>query len=241
MSENNENNDDNHIKIFLRIKKEKNDELNDLDYFKISNDNKNINITLPNENKLQYSFDKIFNKDKNQKNIFEDIGKPLCLSFMKGFNSTIISYGKKNSGKTYALLGKSIHDIQKEFQENGREINNYYYNKYLDNKGIIIFCLEYIFNSIILNTKNNDFIYNISMSFIDVFDNHILDYFNVDNYLDNKEFNLSYLFKKKDISNLNFTKLNISTSDEALLLLDQGLEIKKLIFDEININDINGH
>ena len=79
------------------------------------------------------------------------------------------------------------------------------------------------------------------MSYIDVFDNHILDYFNIENFEDENRFNFKNFFKKKDISNLDFIKLNISNIDESLFYLNQGREIKKAIFNEINIEGIKGH
>ena len=166
---------------------------------------------------------------------------PLCSYVLDGYNSTFVLYGKKSTGKTYTLLGKSIQEIQKEFQENGNHEENNYYNEYLNNKGILVNCLEYIFNNIFLDSKYNHFHFNISISYVDVFDNHIFDYFNVENFKDENRFNFNNLFKKKDISNLAFTKLNISNLDEALFYLNQGREIKNTIFNEINLEGIKGH
>ena len=246
MEENEEKNNDNHIKIFLRLKpKSKNIQNNnddtDTDYLKISDDYKSINLCLSKGNETQFIFDKIFDQIDNQKNIFNEVALPLCSYALDGYNSTIVFYGKKSTGKTYTLLGKSIHEIQKEFQENGNyELNNCY-NEYLNNKGILVNCLEYIFNNILLNAKYNHFRFNISMSYVDVFDNHIFDYFNVENFEDENRFNFYNLFKRKDISNLDFIKLNISNIDEALFYINQGREIKKALFNEINIEGMKGH
>ena len=241
MSENDKTND-NYIKTFLRINpiNNMNHYINNSDYLHISNDNRNITLSLSQENKTEYHFDKIFYEEDNQKHLFEVIGKPLCCSVLEGYNSTIISYGKKNTGKTYTLLGKSIQDIQKEFQADNNDMNTVYF-KYLNNKGILTFCIEYIFNFLYLNPHNNNFIFNISLSCIEIFDDNILDYFNIDNFEDNNNFNLNNFLKKKYSSDFNFTKLNVSSTDEALFLLNQGLELRNLIFNEINLKGINGH
>ena len=250
MDENEEKNNDNHIKIFLRLKpKNKNTQNNnddtDTDFLKISKDKKTINLYLSKGNESQFFFDKIFDRIDNQNNIFNDVALPLSSYVLDGYNSTIVFYGKKSTGKTYTLLGKSILEIQKEFQENGNHEVSNYYNEYLNNKGLLVNCLEYIFNNIALNSKYNHFHFNISMSYIDVFDSHIFDYFNVENFEDENIFNFNNLFKKKDISNLDldldFIKLNISNIDEALFYLKQGREIKKEIFNEINIEGLKGH
>ena len=246
MDENEEKNNDDHIKIFLRLKpKDKkiqnNNDDTDMDCLKISSDNKSINLCLSKGNESQFIFDKIFDIIDNQKNIFNEVALPLCKNVLDGYNSTIVFYGKKSTGKTYTLLGKSIYEIQKEFQENGNHEVNNYYNEYLNNKGLLINVIEYIFNNILLNSKYNNFRFNISISYVDIFDNHIFDYFNVENFEDENRFNFNNLFKKKDLSNLDFIKLNVSNIDEALFYINQGREIKKTIFNEINIEGIKGH
>ena len=162
MDENKEKNNDNHIKVFLRLKPkeksiQKNNEDNDIDCLKISTDNKSINLCLSKGKESQFIFDKIFDRIENQKNIFNEVALPLCSYVLDGYNSTFVLYGKKSTGKTYTLLGKSIQEIQKEFQENGNHEENNYYNEYLNNKGILVNCLEYIFNNIFLDSKYNHF------------------------------------------------------------------------------------
>ena len=159
MSEETENHDDNYIKVYLRIKPKINNDLNlESNYLKISEDKKSLNISLSPENETKINFENIFNENESQKNIFEVIGKPLSNNALEGKNSSFISYGKKNTGKTYTILGKSIHDIQKESQINGIETDVIYYT-YLNNRGLFDFCLQYIFNNIFLNEvyKNCEF------------------------------------------------------------------------------------
>ena len=179
MSETSQVNDDNNIKIYLRIKPKlktdsKNEETN---YLKISEDKKCLSLNLSPENESKFYFENIFNENESQSNIFKIIGKPLYLNIFQGFNSTFISYGKKNTGKTYTIRGKSIHEIQKELLINGNETEEIYY-KYMNNRGIFNFCLENIFNNIYLNEESNNFEFNIELSYIEIFDNCVFDYFN---------------------------------------------------------------
>ena len=152
----------------------------------------------------------------------------------------MISYGKKGTGKTYTILGKSIHEIQKESQTNGNETNALY-TEYLNNKGILNFCLEYIFNKIYLNECHSNYEYNIELSFIEIFDNCVFDYFNIGNFDDKTQINFDNLFNNKNLSNLNFSKLSISSPDEAFILISKAEKIRNYIFNEINLKESNGN
>ena len=119
MSNNIQNNDNNHIKIFLRIKSKNKDEQNNenSNYLDISNNNKNICLHLSQDNKAIFSFDKIFNEKENQNKIFEIIGKPLCDNFIEGYNSTIIFYGKKVQEKLILYLVNQLIIFKMNFKE----------------------------------------------------------------------------------------------------------------------------
>ena len=236
-----EKNEDN-IKIYLRIKpKLKNEPKNeDSNYLKISEDKKCLSLNLSPENESKFYFENIFNENESQPSIFEKIGKSLCLNIFQGINSSFISYGKKNTGKTYTIRGKSIHEIQKEFLINGNETEEIYY-KYLNNRGIFNFCLENIYNNIYLNEENNNFEFNIELSYIEIFDNCVFDYFNILNFDKDNQINFNNLFNTKTPSNSCYTKLSISSPDEAYILLDKADKIRKYIFNEINLLEISGN
>ena len=236
-----EKNEDN-IKIYLRIKpKLKNEPKNeDSNYLKISEDKKCLSLNLSPENESKFYFENIFNENESQPSIFEKIGKSLYLKIFQGINSSFISYGKKNTGKTYTIRGKSIHEIQKELLINGNETEEIYY-KYLNNRGIFNFCLENIYNNIYLNEENNNFEFNIELSYIEIFDNCVFDYFNILNFDKDNQINFNNLFNTKTPSNSCYTKLSISSPDEAYILLDKADKIRKYIFNEINLLEISGN
>ena len=236
-----EKNEDN-IKIYLRIKpKLKNEPKNeDSNYLKISEDKRCLSLNLSPENESKFYFENIFNENESQPSIFEKIGKSLYLNIFQGINSSFISYGKKNTGKTYTIRGKSIHEIQKELLINGNETEEIYY-KYLNNRGIFNFCLENIYNNIYLNEENNNFEFNIELSYIEIFDNCVFDYFNILNFDKDNQINFNNLFNTKTPSNSCYTKLSISSPDEAYILLDKADKIRKYIFNEINLLEISGN
>ena len=235
-----ESNDDKYIKTFLRIKPRLKNYESEINYLKISENNRCISLSLSQDNESKFSFENIFKENESQSNIFNIIGKPLCCNVLEGINSTLISYGKKGTGKTYTILGKSIHEIQKESQLNGNE-TNVLYTEYLNNRGIFNFSLEYIFNKIYLNESHSDYEYNIELSFLEIFDNCVFDYFNILNFDDKNQINLDNLFNNKNLPNLNFNKLTISSPDEAFVLLNKAQKIRNYIFNEINLNEGNGN
>ena len=232
--------DENYIKTFLRIKPIYNNDQMETNYLKISENRKCLNLSISQENESKFHFEKIFNEKESQSNIFETIGKPLCCNILEVINSTFISYGKKDTGKTYTILGKSIHEIQKELLINGNSTEELY-NKYLKNKGLYNLCLEYIFNSIYINEEYNIFEFSVVMSFIEIFDNFVFDYFNILNFDNKNQFNLENLFNNNNPSNWNLNKFKISSPDEAFVLLSKAEKIRKLLFNEMNFSGNSGN
>ncbi|CAH2091737.1 unnamed protein product [Euphydryas editha] len=52
-----------------------------------------------------YTFDKVYNKDTNTCDVYNDIAKPIVEAATAGFNGTIFAYGQTSSGKTYTMTG----------------------------------------------------------------------------------------------------------------------------------------
>ena len=240
MSENLQIKDDQYIKIFLRIMPKLKNDSSQMNYLKINENKNSLSISLSTENESKFHFNDIFNDDENQSNIFKIIGKSLCSNTLEGINSTFISYGKKSTGKTYTIFGKSLQEILNESSINGKETDELYY-KYLKNRGIFNHCIEYIFNNIYKNEIQNIFDFNIELSYIEIFDNFVLDYFNISNFDKNNQLNFDYLFNCNKPSHLNFTRLNISSSDEAQVLLGNAEKIRNYIFKEINLIEGSGN
>ena len=76
---------------------------------KIIVDNLSINTGLKdnyNEKSSQdFTYDKVFPSDTNQKTIFEIVAKPLISAAFEGINGTLFCYGQTSSGKTYTMEG----------------------------------------------------------------------------------------------------------------------------------------
>ena len=95
------------MKISIRIRPTLPDETNcSSSDIIIQNDENNI-ILINDTKSFKSNFDKIFSASSNQKEIFNYIKK--STSFIKKeINFCIITYGQKNSGKTYTMLGGDL-------------------------------------------------------------------------------------------------------------------------------------
>ena len=139
------------ISVVCRLKPYSQDEKinknSQIDTFVIDN-NTLIVKNKENNNLKKYEFDYIFSGDNTQNDIYKEIF-PLIYSLFKGDNVVILSYGQKNSGKSYTILGEN------------------------NDKGIIGRAIQEIFY--ILNDENKDKYseYNISMNIININNNGI--------------------------------------------------------------------
>ena len=139
------------ISIVCRLKPYSQDEKinknSQIDTFIIDN-NTLIVKNKENNNLKKYEFDYIFSGDNTPHDIYKEVF-PLIHFLFKGENVIILSYGQKNSGKSYTILGEN------------------------NDKGIIGRAMQEIFY--ILNDESKDKYseYNISMNIINLNNNGI--------------------------------------------------------------------
>ena len=102
---------------------------------------KDTNAQIPSN--LIFKYDKIFNSESQQNQIYENVGKRIVGDVMEGYNGTIFAYGQSGSGKTYTMYGPDIFD-----------------DVY---KGIIPRIVEDIFNYVEKADDNIDFQFKLSV------------------------------------------------------------------------------
>ncbi|ORX58423.1 kinesin-domain-containing protein [Piromyces finnis] len=95
--------------------------------------------------KHEFKFDKVFDKDTKQEEIFDVVAKDVVLSVLDGYNGTIFAYGQTGSGKTFTITG-------------GAE-------RYED-RGLIPRSLQFIFKEI---QKRTDCEYSINISYLEIY------------------------------------------------------------------------
>ena len=102
---------------------------------------KDTNAQIPSN--LIFKYDKIFNSESQQIQVYENVGKRIVGDIMEGYNGTIFAYGQSGSGKTYTMYGPDIFD-----------------DVY---KGIIPRIVEDIFNYVEKADDNIDFQFKLSV------------------------------------------------------------------------------
>ncbi|OMJ80828.1 hypothetical protein SteCoe_18830 [Stentor coeruleus] len=59
-----------------------------------------------------FSFDRVFNSNASQEEIFDFVGRPIIQEVLTGYNGTVFAYGQTGSGKTYTMMGSNVHDFE---------------------------------------------------------------------------------------------------------------------------------
>jgi kinesin family protein 6/9 len=142
---------DNNIKIFLRIRPTKKAS----GFFECNSNTGRVNFELPKEvavglvnntrTMYDFNFDKIIGMESTQEEVFEDVAQPVVASALEGFNATIFAYGQTGSGKTFTITG-------------GAE-------KYID-RGIIPRTLSWLFNEF---KQRSDAQFNMHISYLEIY------------------------------------------------------------------------
>jgi hypothetical protein len=106
-----------------------------------------------------FTFDKVFDTNSTQAEVYQEIGKETIDEVLKGYNGTIFAYGQSGSGKTHTMYGADIHD---EFL-----------------KGIVPRSVYHIFDYI-EDEKNKDVKFEIKFSLLEIYKEQLYDLLNPD-------------------------------------------------------------
>jgi hypothetical protein len=99
-----------------------------------------------------FAFDKVFDSNSNQEQVYKDTAFPIVESVLEGYNGTIFAYGQTGTGKTHTMEGK----------ESPPELN-----------GIIPRTFNHIFQSI--NAQGQNLQYLVRASFLELYNEEIRD------------------------------------------------------------------
>ncbi|KAI0140112.1 kinesin-domain-containing protein [Hypoxylon sp. NC0597] len=100
-----------------------------------------------------FTFDRVFDMQGKQKDIFEYSIKPTVDDILNGYNGTVFAYGQTGAGKSYTMMGTSIED------EEG--------------KGITPRIVEQIFSSIMSSPPTIE--YTVRVSYMEIYMERIRD------------------------------------------------------------------
>jgi len=102
-----------------------------------------------------FTFDKVFDTDTKQQEIFDTCVKNLVLGSFAGYNSTVLAYGQTGSGKTFTM-GTDVALASSK-----------------DQQGIIPRVIQTLFSEVEKRKANTEFI--IKVSFIEIYNEEIRD------------------------------------------------------------------
>lgn len=110
---------------------------------------------------MQVRFDNVFDRDKNQRDVFETIGSEVLRTLFSGYNASIFAYGQTGSGKTYTMEGDK--GANPNMPEEKRE-------------GLIPRLIRGIFTSFQENSEITDAL--LEVSFVQIYQERIQDLLN---------------------------------------------------------------
>lgn len=94
-------------------------------------------------NKNEFTFDRVFDTNTAQIDVYNHAAKPIIESVMEGFNGTVFAYGQTGSGKTFTMQGPDIEDLEMQ--------------------GIVPRMVRTVFNRIDNSSENIEFTVKVSM------------------------------------------------------------------------------
>ena len=172
--------------------------------------NKVTGVTEP----INYSFDKMFDTNSLQADIYQQGVMPIVDSVLEGFNGSIMAYGQTSSGKTHTMLGPDIDD----------EVN----------RGIIPRMVEGIFSKI--ESAPEDIEFTVKVSMIEIYNEKIRD------LLDPKKINLKiHDNKEKGVYVKDMTESYVGSEDEVFSLLKIGNENRAIGATDMNSESSRSH
>ena len=233
-SNNNNSNDEENITCYVRCRPLNSRELElNANCIEISKDQKSIK--LKNNNERNYTYDKIFSSETDQKTIFNEIGLPLVKKFLAGYNSTIFAYGQTGAGKTHTIIGplESLFDDKNE------------------NFGLIPNILNFLFekkeeaiNIIKESTKEKleKVDYTLTCSCIEIYNEQLIDLLNNNTQFDKSDEILKIREDpKKGMYIENLTEQEINSAKKAKELLISGFKNRHVASTSMNHESSRSH
>ena len=122
---------------------------------------KDVHLTMSSETSSahginKFTFDRVFDTNSQQKDVYDFAARPIIDSVLEGFNGTIFAYGQTSSGKSHTMTGPSITNPEMQ--------------------GIIPRMVRTVFNQIDNASENVEF--QVKVSFCEIYNEKIKDLLN---------------------------------------------------------------
>lgn len=169
------------------------------------------------ENTATYTFDRVFDVNSTQQEIYRYCISQAVEDFLNGYNGTIFAYGQTGSGKSYTMMGPSISDKEQQ--------------------GIIPRICNEIFDKI--NNSTSDIEYTVGVSYMEIYMEQIRDLLDPRSDTNNK-----FIIQEDKVHGIHVKGLSqafVSSSKELYSVLNQGSKARSNSITNMNIESSRSH
>jgi hypothetical protein len=176
-----------------------------------------IEVLNPLNELKTFTFDRVFDTESTQAEIFEKTAKPLIADVLQGYNATIFTYGQSGSGKTHTMYGEDILDEVAQ--------------------GIIPRAITEIF-SFINDEKNQEIKFELKFSMLEIYMENLYDLLNPE--AKSSELKIKE-HSKRGIYVENLSETYISSQEEFLFLIHEAEKYRSVSETSLNKNSSRSH
>ena len=164
-----------------------------------------------------FRFDRVFDMESNQKQVYDIAAKPIIDSVLDGFNGTIFAYGQTGSGKSHTMTGPSISNIED-----------------IEMQGIIPRMVRTVFTRI--ENASEDIVFNVTVSMVEIYNERIKD------LLDPTKDNLRIHEKAgKGVYLQDVTENYIDSEDQVYQIMRHGNDNRAVASTNMNSESSRSH
>ncbi|KAL0490807.1 kinesin heavy chain [Acrasis kona] len=220
-----------HIRVVCRLRPPNDEEIQKKSPVCVKvEDDQTLKIDVKNEVQ-EFTYDRIFNMNDAQNEVYEDVAAPIIEDLMNGVNSAIIAYGQTGSGKTYTMQGPNF------------ETNLNWFNSETENWGITPRIVSDVFGKAAVDTSYQ---YQISVSFVEIYNERIRDLLfhkTKQSEIQPKDpDNLTIMeLKNKGLWILNATTIPTTDINQVIELLKSGLKRRSVAKTNSNEESSRSH
>ncbi|CEG40728.1 kinesin-like protein kif15 [Plasmopara halstedii] len=113
-----------------------------------------------------FTFDRVFDEDASQNDVFEVVGAPITRACLKGYNGTIFAYGQTGSGKTFTMQGPD--DVIDTEAQN-------FTPEQLALRGLVPRVFDYLFDNVVAADSRKNVQHTFACSFLEIYNERVYD------------------------------------------------------------------
>ncbi|XP_075684707.1 kinesin-like protein KIF27 [Rhinoderma darwinii] len=164
-----------------------------------------------------FTFDHVFGKSSTQDDVYSACIKPLLVSLIEGYNTTVFAYGQTGSGKTYTIGGGHVASVADE------------------EKGIIPRAIQELFQTI---SENHNIDFAVKVSYIEVYKEDLRDLLELETNV--KDIHIREDEKGNTVI-VGAKECHVESADEVMSLLEAGSAVRHTSTTQMNERSSRSH